>query len=106
MHRAMVAIGNQRAPRIGTAPVVVEIELHRTPKGGDLDNYNKGLLDAITHAGVWDDDDQVLDLRVVSRGSTQRGAAIVSIRLATEKEIEHATTTAPEVCQLADWGLV
>lgn len=36
------------------------------PKG-DIDNYAKAILDALTEAGAWGDDDQVIDVRVVKR---------------------------------------
>lgn len=38
----------------------------REPKG-DVDNYAKAIMDALTTAGAWGDDDQVIDLRVVKR---------------------------------------
>jgi crossover junction endodeoxyribonuclease RusA len=34
----------------------------------DLDNLLKVVLDAITHAKVWDDDSQIADLRIRWRG--------------------------------------
>ena len=34
---------------------------------GDGDNIAKGVQDALTDAGVWDDDDCVLDMRIVKR---------------------------------------
>ena len=42
----------------------------------DMDNYNKGLLDALTHAGIYPDDSDIDDLRV-QRGPICKGGAIV-----------------------------
>jgi crossover junction endodeoxyribonuclease RusA len=44
----------------------------------DIDNYSKALLDALTHAGVWADDSQIDDLRIV-RMATHEGTARVRI---------------------------
>ena len=33
----------------------------------DVDNYAKAIMDAMTEAGAWGDDSQVIDLRVVKR---------------------------------------
>jgi crossover junction endodeoxyribonuclease RusA len=46
----------------------------------DLDNFNKGLLDALTHAGIWGDDSQIDDLRVVRGAVTKGGYALVEVR--------------------------
>lgn len=56
----------------------------------DLDNYMKALLDALTHAGVWLDDEQI-DRLVIERGEIKKGGAcvveIMNIRPLTEDEI-------------------
>ena len=55
---------SRSSPHI-TGPVAVEIEAHMPDKRRrDLDNLLKGLLDSLTHAGVWLDDSQVVDLRI------------------------------------------
>ncbi|MFV1943935.1 RusA family crossover junction endodeoxyribonuclease [Pseudomonas luteola] len=41
----------------------------------DLDNLLKGLLDALTHGGAWQDDSQIDDLRIV-RGPVQVGGTV------------------------------
>lgn len=46
----------------------------------DLDNYVKALLDALTHANVWADDEQI-DRLVIERGEVVKGGkAVVTIR--------------------------
>lgn len=45
----------------------------------DIDNYSKGILDAITAAEVWADDELVDDIRVVRGPVTKGGACLVQI---------------------------
>ena len=63
--------------RIGVAIVVFPPDNRRR----DLDNLQKVLLDALQHAGVFEDDSQVDDLWIV-RGNVRKpdGAAFVAIR--------------------------
>ncbi|WP_194205795.1 RusA family crossover junction endodeoxyribonuclease [Superficieibacter sp. 1612_C1] len=50
----------RRLPKPTTADVAVEIIFYPPDaRRRDLDNYNKALFDALTHAGVWKDDSQV-----------------------------------------------
>lgn len=45
--------------------LVVEIEAWRPDnRRRDLDNLLKAVLDGLTHAGVWDDDSNIVDLRI------------------------------------------
>jgi len=55
----------ERWKRHGSDRLKVEIEAWAPDKRRrDLDNVLKSLLDSLTHAGVWDDDSQVDDLRI------------------------------------------
>ncbi|EEM8025485.1 RusA family crossover junction endodeoxyribonuclease [Salmonella enterica] len=59
---ACVAIIEQlrRLPKPTSTHAAVEIILYPPDKRiRDLDNYNKALFDALTYAGVWEDDSQV-----------------------------------------------
>ena len=46
----------------------------------DLDNILKAPLDALTHAGVWQDDGQIVDLRITKQVSVKPGKLQVWIR--------------------------
>ena len=46
----------------------------------DIDNVQKALLDALEHAGVYRDDNQIVKLTTEKRGSVPGGRTIVEIR--------------------------
>jgi crossover junction endodeoxyribonuclease RusA len=61
-------------------PVKVFIQLFPpTLRKYDVDNFNKGILDALTHANIWTDDDLVHDLRIIKKEKVKYGAVIVKI---------------------------
>ena len=47
----------------------------------DLDNVLKALLDALTHAGLWTDDEQIDDLRIVRDRVVAPGRVSVTARV-------------------------
>ena len=47
----------------------------------DLDNYCKGILDALTHAKFWIDDEQVQKLTIIKGKKTKGGIVRVSVDL-------------------------
>ncbi|MDT7459973.1 RusA family crossover junction endodeoxyribonuclease [Citrobacter koseri] len=50
----------RRLPKPSSSPASVEILLYPPDsRRRDIDNYNKALFDALTHAGIWEDDSQV-----------------------------------------------
>lgn len=68
----------QKGPLEGN--VMAELVLHPPDRRiRDIDNYAKGVLDALTHAGLWRDDSQVKTLHL-SWGEILRGGKAV-IRL-------------------------
>ena len=55
----------QRGAKHYTEALKVEIEaFYPDRRRRDLDNILKSLLDSLTHAGVWVDDSQIVDLRI------------------------------------------
>jgi crossover junction endodeoxyribonuclease RusA len=64
-----------------TDRVSVTIRLHAPNKRKyDIDNRIKGLFDAFTHAGLWEDDEQVDELTVIRGIIIPDGMAIVEIK--------------------------
>jgi len=45
----------------------------------DIDNYNKALFDALTHAGIWEDDSQIKRMLVEWGPVTQKGKVEITI---------------------------
>lgn len=55
----------QRGAKHYAGKMKVEIEAFRPDKRRrDLDNLLKAVLDGCTHAGVWEDDSNIVDLRI------------------------------------------
>ena len=72
----------QNAPKQLTGDLMIDIEAFMPDKRRrDLDNILKALLDALTHAGVWLDDSQIVDLRI-RKAKTIGGMVKVKISLA------------------------
>lgn len=66
----------RRIPKPITAELDVAIKLFPPDsRRRDLDNYNKALFDALTHAHVWQDDSQVKRM-LVEWGPTEKGGRV------------------------------
>ncbi|HAT7663092.1 TPA: RusA family crossover junction endodeoxyribonuclease [Enterobacter hormaechei subsp. steigerwaltii] len=79
---ACVAIVEQLRflPKPSTAPAAVEIILYPPDeRRRDIDNYNKALFDALTHAGIWEDDSQVQRMLVEWGPKVNGGRVEISI---------------------------
>lgn len=72
----------RRLPKPSSEPASVEVILYPPDaRRRDIDNYNKALFDALTHAGVWEDDSQVKRLLVEWGPIVKGGRVDVTITL-------------------------
>lgn len=70
----------RRLPKPTSAAAAVEIILFPPDaRRRDIDNYNKALFDALTHAGVWEDDSQVKRMLVEWGPVTREGRVEITI---------------------------
>ena len=68
-----------------TGRLVVDHEISgKSNQSYDLDNFTKGLWDALTHAGVWIDDSQI-DRYTMTRAKPGRGTIKITIQETREK---------------------
>lgn len=72
MHGLIGAFGDKRLA------VALELVMPDSRRR-DIDNAPKALFDALTKAGVWDDDEQVDDLRIIRKGVCAPGFVLVRI---------------------------
>ena len=71
---------SQAWPKFGEKRLRVAIEAWMPDKRRrDLDNLLKATLDALTHAGVWDDDSQI-DVLTIERSPTIGGMLKVKVQ--------------------------
>lgn len=69
------------SPGFGSARIAVEIVAFPPDnRKRDLDNIAKVLIDSLMHAGLFDDDSQIDDLRIW-RGPVRKGDGAVSVRV-------------------------
>lgn len=77
-------------PKPSSSPAAVEITLFPPDsRSRDIDNYQKALFDALTHAGVWEDDSQVKRMLVEWGPKVSGGRVEITIcKYEPAKELE------------------
>jgi Holliday junction resolvase RusA-like endonuclease len=65
--------------KFGKAKLTMRIDWHQNSKADDIDNRVKPLLDALEHAGTFNNDKQIRDLRVVFSTPLTGGATDIQI---------------------------
>lgn len=74
---ALAAITEQRPKRLGEARLKVTLTLHPPTRARrDLANFEKAPIDALAEAGVFDDDSQIDDLRII-RGAVEKPGRVI-----------------------------
>ncbi|WP_233854064.1 RusA family crossover junction endodeoxyribonuclease [Paraburkholderia sp. HD33-4] len=76
-------IAERQCLKFGTARLFMAVRLSmRDKRASDLDNRLKALCDALEHAGVFDDDEQIDELHII-RGPVLKGGecrVMISVR--------------------------
>lgn len=74
------ACADQGHPTAPTGRLIVIIDVHAPDhRTRDLDNLNKGLMDALTHAGLWADDSLIDELHLYRRANRPGGAIVMHV---------------------------
>lgn len=77
----MVSILSDRFRTALTGRIAVTLTCYQPDRRKrDLDNLPKSVLDALTHAGIWHDDGQIDDLRIVRAAVESPGRVVVEVR--------------------------
>ena len=74
-----IQLGREPEPIMGHCRLYVALHAPDRRRR-DVDNYAKALLDSLTEAGMWADDSQIQDLRLVWGAVLPGGKAVVTIR--------------------------
>lgn len=73
--------------------VWVDMHFHPNRNGCDIDNFTKGLWDAMSKAKVWKDDKQIIVANKRFRKPVKGGLVVMYARLATQDDIDMLETT-------------
>lgn len=72
-------IADSGTPKLGTARLKITLVIRpRSKRKFDIDNLAKAVLDSLSGAGVFDDDEQVDELHII-RGEPFKGGRIVTM---------------------------
>ncbi len=83
------AVLHQRGNKHLSGPLKVQIDMHPPDnRKRDADNALKSACDALQHAGVFDDDYQIFDLRIVRKDKIPGGLLYVTIAEVSENTLK------------------
>jgi crossover junction endodeoxyribonuclease RusA len=86
--RVAEIVAEQRLMKFGASRLFMAVRLcMRDRRGSDLDNRMKALCDALEHAGVFDDDEQIDEL-VISRGPIVKGGQCTVLISVHQQELQ------------------